>query len=123
MSSTRQNKFAKLIQKEIGDLFQREGADFFGNTFVTVTIVRVSPDLASVKVYLSIFGTKDAGRIINGLNGQNKEIRKRMGIRLRKQVRHIPEFSFYLDDTLDYAEKMESVFKTIAIPPAEDNKE
>src|SRR5437868_4827020 len=113
MDTTRQNKFARLIQKEMGELLQREGANYYGKAFVTVTIVRVSPDLGYVKVYLSIMGQTNREAVVKALNDHNKDIRRSLGNRIRQQIRHIPEIQFYLDDSFDEAEKIEKLFREI----------
>jgi ribosome-binding factor A len=109
MDSTRQQKFSRLIQKEIGELFQREGYNFYGKAFVTVTGAKVSPDLGVVKVYLSIFGEKDPQGVIDQIDSHNKEIRKRLGNEIRHQARIIPEIRFFLDDSLDQIEKIDKL--------------
>ena len=106
MDSTRQLKYARLIQKEMGDIFQRNGPNYYGKAFVTVTGVRVSPDLGIARVYLSVFGIKDAQGVIDQVEVHNKEIRRELGNRIRHQARIIPELKFFLDDSLDYAEKI-----------------
>ena len=116
MDSTRQNKFARLIQKEISELFQREGSSYYGKAFVTVMVVKCSPDLAYVKVYLSVMGIPDRNVAVTALNSHQREIRMKLGMSIKNQIRHIPELSFFLDDSFDYVEKMEKVFKTIETP-------
>lgn len=111
MDSTRQLKYAKLIQKEIGTIFQRDGSTFYGKAFVTVTGVRVSPDLGIAKIYLSVFGVKNAKETIDQIETHNKDIRKRLGNEIRHQARIIPELKFFLDDSLDYVEKIEKLLK------------
>jgi ribosome-binding factor A len=117
MDSTRQLKYARLIQKEMGDIFQKEGYNYFGKAFVTVTGVRVSPDLGIAKIYVSIFGVKDANAVMERIDHHNKEIRKQLGSRIRHQARIIPELKFFLDDSLDYAEKIEKLLKETKNPP------
>lgn len=121
MDSTRQQKFSRLIQKELAELFAREGKHFVGNAFVTITRVKVTPDLAIARIYISLFKQKNPQELIKNLEGQMHEIRGKLGQRIRSQARHIPELSFFLDDTLDYAEKMDSLFKNLNIPPEENN--
>ena len=123
MESTRQHKFAKLIQKEISDIFNKSGRDYYGNAFVTVTLVRVVPDLSLTKIYLSIFKSKEPGKIINSINTHSKDIRRELGNRIKNQVRHVPELIFYLDDSMDYAENINRILNNIDIPPASDEKE
>jgi ribosome-binding factor A len=105
MDSTRQLKFAKLIQKEIGDLFQKEGKNYYGNSFITVTGVRITPDLSIARIYVSTFHEKGED-VLGKLNTHKREIRHKLGLRIRTQARVIPELEFFIDDSLDYAEKM-----------------
>jgi ribosome-binding factor A len=117
MDSTRQLKYARLIQKEMGDIFQKEGYNYFGKAFVTVTGVRVSPDLGIAKIYVSIFGVKDVNIVMAQIERHSKEIRKQLGTRIRHQARIIPELKFFLDDSLDYAEKIDKLLKDTKNPP------
>ncbi len=118
MDSTRQNKFSRLIQKELADIFTKETNHFFGQAFVTVTNVKVSPDLSLARVYLSVFKDKKPEALVDGLQKRMHEVRGRLGTRIRNQARHIPELRFHLDDSLDRVEKMETLFKNLHIPPA-----
>jgi ribosome-binding factor A len=122
MDSTRQQKYNRLFQKEIGELFQREGYNFFGKAFVTVTSVRVSPDLGIAKIYLSIFGAPDANAVMNEIEKHNKEIRKQFGAQIRHQARIVPELKFFLDDSLNYVEKIEKLLKD-SKPPQKEGEE
>ncbi len=108
MYSKRQNKISRLLQKELADIFQKE---YSGRAFITVTVVRISPDLSYAKVYLSIMeGTGKSiksGEASNKIKKQTKEIRKRLGARIKNQVRIIPDLKFFIDDSLDYEENIE----------------
>lgn len=119
MDSTRQQKYNRLFQKEIGELFQREGYNFFGKAFVTVTNVKVSPDLGIAKVYLSIFGSKDSAKVIQEIEKHYKEIRKLFGNQIRHQARIVPELKFFLDDSLDQQEKIEKLINSTKPPQKE----
>lgn len=123
MDSTRQNKFARLIQKELADIFQKEGSNFYGNSFVTVTKAKVTPDLAIARIYLSIFKDKNPDGVIKSLRSQMHFIRKKLGNKIKNQARIIPELEFYLDDSLDYAEKIDNIMKNLHIPPEEESKQ
>lgn len=108
MYSKRQNKVSRLLQKELADIFQKE---YSGRAFITVTVVRISPDLSYAKVYLSIMeGTgkfaKD-GEVSDKIMIQTKEIRRRLAVRIKNQVRIIPDLKFFIDDSLDYEENIE----------------
>jgi len=109
MDTTRQQKFGRLIQKEIGEIFQREGYNFFGKAFVTVTGARVSPDLSIATIQLSIFGAKDPQSVIKLIESHTKEIRKILGNNIRHQARIIPELRFFLDDSLDHAARIQKL--------------
>jgi ribosome-binding factor A len=121
MDSTRQEKYSKLIQKEIGEIFQRNGRNFYGKAFVTVTNVRVSPDLGIAKIYVSIFGMPDSKKVLEEIDSHNKEIRKQLGNSIRHQARIIPELKFFLDDSLDYVEKIEKLLKDSRSPNENQN--
>jgi ribosome-binding factor A len=116
MDSTRQNKFARLIQKEMGTLLQKEGNNYYGNILVSVTTVKVSPDLGYIKCYVSIMGSQNREGVVSILNTNHKDIRRLLGMQIKNQIRHIPEISFYLDDSFDHAAKMEELFKDIDKP-------
>ena len=108
MYSKRQNKVSRLLQKELADIFQKE---YSGRAFITVTVVRISPDLSYAKVYLSIMeGTgksaKD-GEVSDNIMIQTKEIRKRLAARIKNKVRIIPDLKFFIDDSLDYEENID----------------
>ncbi|MGN6645969.1 MAG: ribosome-binding factor A [Cytophaga sp.] len=120
MESVRQQKVARLIQKEMADIFLKESRMLFGNVFISITTVRMSPDLSVAKLYLSIMMAADKKSMLKEIQAQSKELRKLLGERIRKQVRIIPEIVFYLDDNVDYANHMDEVMSKIAIPKKED---
>ena len=111
MTTTRQHKVSRLLQKELGAFFQKQGKDLTAAKMVTVTVVRISPDLSIAKVYLSIFPGDRAGDALQEITDRAVMIRSEMGNRLRKQLRHIPSFHFYLDDSLDYIDRIEDLLK------------
>lgn len=110
METTRQNKISRLLQKEISDIFLNETRKMHG-TLISVSIVRVSPDLSVAKVYLSIFPTEKGTEILNSIRESAKEIRYELASRVRFQLRKTPELSFYIDDSLDYIEKIDTLLK------------
>lgn len=111
MESLRQQKVNKLLAKELAEIFRSESRSLFGGGFITVTTVRVSPDLSSAKVYLSIMGNKDKKVIFKLIQDQTKVIRKTLGLIVGRQLRIVPELMFYIDDSLDYAMKIEELLK------------
>lgn len=111
MSSLRQNKVARLIQKEIGEIFQKDELMLFSSTMVSVTVVRVSPDLSFAKVYISVFGKSEPNEVLDSIKNNLGQIRKILGNKVRNQLRKVPELAFYNDDSIDYAEEIESLLK------------
>lgn len=111
MESTRMLKIARLIQKELAEYFREAGRELGKGNLISVTVVRVSPDLGLAKVYLSIFPSAQAPVVLKTLEDQSKSIRYELGKKIAKQVRHIPELRFYLDDSLDYAQRIDDLLK------------
>lgn len=112
MSSLRQNKVARLLLKELSIIFQQNGTDWFPNTMISVTVVRVAPDFSFAKVYLSIFGAEEPKDCVKAVNQNSKMIRGALGKRIKSQLRVTPELAFYLDDSIDYAEALEEALKS-----------
>jgi ribosome-binding factor A len=110
MESIRQSKVGKLIQKELAEIFRSEAKNLFGGAFITVTVVRLTPDMGLAKVYLSIMD-KNKDNILKNVTLHVKEIRKRLGNMVGKQLRITPDLVFYIDDSLDYAMKIEELLK------------
>lgn len=121
--SKRQLKYAKLIQKELGEIFQKDGRSIYGNAFVTITDVAMSPDLGMARVYVSVMMVEDKNKFIQLLNTNKSEIRGYLGNRIGKQVRTVPDLSFYIDDTFDQAERLNQVFKEIKDSSSKENHE
>ncbi len=123
MSSTvRQQKFARLIQKELSDIFLRDKRGFLDNAFITIAEVRISPDLSVAKVYISMMLAKDKQALLDKLDQHKKEIRKALGERIRNQARIIPELAFFIDEVEENALKMDELLKNLNIPPASPAK-
>ena len=111
MDSTRQNKVARLIQRELAGILQMLGRDITTGKMVTLTRVRMTPDLSIAKVYLSVFPSEDVELVIDNIKGHVISIRHQLGQKIRHQVKAIPELHFYLDDSLDYIDNIESLLK------------
>lgn len=111
MISTRQQKIARLLQKELGTMFQQMAAELRGQ-MVTVTIVRISPDLSVAKVFLSIFPSEKKEDVLLQIQNKSSHIRGVLGNIIRNQVRIIPNLYFYLDDSLDYIENIDRLLKS-----------
>ena len=111
METTRQPKIARQIQRDIADIFQKEGRDLLRGTLVTVTEVRVSPDFNYAKIYVSIFPFDKAPEPMAVLDKQNRFIRRELGRRIKDQLKSVPEIQFFLDDSLEYIEHLEQAMK------------
>lgn len=108
MESTRQAKIARLLQKELSEIFRQQTSKMHG-VLVSVSAVRVSPDLSVAKAYLSVFPSERAAEILESVNQNSRTIRYELARRVRYQVRRTPELTFYLDDSLDYLDKIDSL--------------
>ena len=117
----RQQKFGKLIQKELSDIFQRDKRGVLGQAFITIAEVRMSPDLSVAKVYISMMLAKDKEMVLEKLNVHKKEIRKALGDRIRNQARIIPELAFFIDEVEEKAMRMDDLIKSLNIPPAPED--
>lgn len=111
METTRQQKIAKQIQKDIAEIFQKEGAHIVKGTLVTVTAVRISPDFAYAKVYVSIFPFEKSDATMHQIEEHNWFVRKELGGRIRNQIKNIPELQFFLDDSLEYIDHIDQALK------------
>ncbi len=122
MESKRQKQVGRLIQKDLGEIFQRDFKAVFAGNFVTITDVKVSPDLSVAKVYLSFLKDDNRDGILAEIRENTKKIRGTFGIKAKSQLRIIPNFSFFIDDTAEYAQKIEELFANIHIPPADESE-
>ena len=110
METTRQNKIARLLQKELSDIFQKETKGMPG-VLISVSAVRISPDMSVARAYLSIFPSERGEEILNNIHSSEKTIRYELGTRVRNQLRIIPELRFFIDDSLDYIEHIDELLK------------
>ena len=108
MEGTRLQKIERLLQKELGDIFQKQTQAMHG-VLVSVSVVRVSPDLSVARAYLSIFPSAKGEELLEAIRSNTKAIRYDLGQRVRLQLRKIPEFSFFIVDSLDYIEHIDSL--------------
>lgn len=109
MESTRQQKVSRLIQREIGELLLRDMAWIIAGNMVTVTVVRISPDLSLAKVYFSIFGKEPAQELLAKLEENKSKIRFQLGQKIRHQLRIVPELAFFIDDSAEYAARIDNL--------------
>lgn len=124
METTRQAKIARLLQKELSEIFRQQTAKTHG-VIVSVSAVRVSPDLSNARVYLSVFPSAKGAEILESINRETKTVRYELAQKVRFQLRKTPELAFYLDDSLDYIENIDHLLgdkKTATEKPSEDTK-
>lgn len=112
MESTRQKKVSRLIQKELADIFLKRSNEFAHGKLISITRVRISPDLSFAKVYLSIFPAVNQNDIINSLQERSSKIRFDLGQKVRSQLRIVPDIAFHIDDSLDYIDKIDKLLKS-----------
>ncbi|MBQ6751050.1 MAG: 30S ribosome-binding factor RbfA [Bacteroidaceae bacterium] len=108
METTRQNKIARLIQKDLSNIFQAQTRQT-RNLLVSVSVVRISPDLSVAKAYLSIFPSEKAQEVLKNINDHASAVRYELGKLERHQLRIIPELKFFLDDSLDYVDNIDKL--------------
>lgn len=111
MEGTRLNKVSRQIQKDLGEILQRQSQSLFMGKMITVTTVRVSPDLGIAKVYVSIFPNENKEGILEIIKQNSKAIRFELGQRIKNQMRIVPDLAFYIDDSLDYIENIDRLLK------------
>lgn len=111
METTRQQKIARLIQKDLGVIFQQESRNQFEGALITVTKVQITKDLSLAKIYLSLFLTKNKHELLDKIRHHGREIRHLLANRVHQQLRVIPDLVFYEDDSLDYIDKIDTLLK------------
>ena len=112
MESTRQKKESRLIQKELADIFLRKGKEVAPGKLISITIVRVSPDLSYAKIFLSIFPSANQKEVLTSIKDQTTTIRYELGQKVRSQLRIVPELVFFIDDSLDYIDNIDKLLKS-----------
>jgi ribosome-binding factor A len=122
MESKRQQKYSRQIQKDLSDIFQKDMKGAFGPAFITITEVKVSPDLGQVKAYISLMLAPDKEGLLTEIREKTKQIRNILAGKIRHQVRIIPELLFFLDDTAEYAAKMDAMISALDIPPLKEGE-
>ncbi len=113
LEGKRQKQVAGEIQKDLNEIFQRLGLSMLNGGMVSIASVKVTPDLFEARVYLSFFKVKDPVETLKMIEERAWEIKKELTARVRHQLRSMPQLSFYIDDTLEYVDKMDQLFKDI----------
>ena len=109
----RQKQVAAVLEKELNEIFQRMGLTMIKGGMVSIAGVKITPDLFDARIYLSFFKVDDPAECLKLITEKSHEIKKELTSRVRHQLRSMPQLSFYIDDTLDYVDKMEALFKEI----------
>ncbi|MGX5818449.1 30S ribosome-binding factor RbfA [Chitinophaga lutea] len=109
----RQKQVGQLVQEELSDIFLRMGFNVTEGGMISISSVRMTPDLLEARVYLSMFQIPSPTEMLARMNDKKGEIRRELGNRVAKQLRRVPELTFFLDDTLDHVFKMEELFKKL----------
>ncbi len=118
----RQRQVAGVIQEELNDIFRRLGLNMIQGGMVSISSVKVTPDLLEARIYLSFYQVSDVKAALKKIEDRAWEVKKEFGGRARHQLRRIPVFHFYHDDTLEHVFKMEELFKDIQTPPATEGE-
>jgi len=117
----RQKQVAAVLEKELNDIFQRLGLTMLDGGMVSIAGVKITPDLFDARIYLSFFKVNDAVTALQMIKDKSFEIKKELTSRVRHQLRSMPQLSFYIDDTLDYVDKIEKLFKDIKTEEDKNN--
>ena len=121
--SKRQKQIAGLLNEELNDIFRRMGLNMIDGGMVSITAVKITPDLFEARIYLSLFQVKDPKSVIKKFEERSWEIKKELASRIKQQLRRVPELKFFIDDSLEQAFKMEELFKEINKSSGEQKKE
>ena len=125
MESKRQLQVCEMIKRNFAPVFQEHGTYIYNTAFVTVTSVKVTPDLAQAKVYLSIFNAEDKDDVLHRINNHTHVLKQALAARIKNQIRRIPQIHFYFDETIDEMFKVDALFKDIKsmFPPSVQEEE
>ena len=121
--SKRQKQISGLLNEELNDIFRRMGLNMLDNGMISITSVRITPDLLEARVYLSLFQVKDPKATMKKIEDKSWDIKRELASRVKQQLRRIPELKFFQDDSLDHVFKMEELFKQINKPTDPDNSQ
>lgn len=119
--SLRQQKVAKLLLKDLGEIFQRDTRGILGGAFVTISDVAITPDLSIAMVYVSMMLVKDKETLIDNINNRKSEIRRELGNKIGKQVRIVPDLKFFIDEVEEKAIRMDKLIDDLDIPEDDED--
>lgn len=122
MTSTRQLKFSRMLQKELADIFQKDQKSFFSDNIISVTRVEVSPDFSVAHAHLSLLLDRDKEHMLEIVNSHKSSIKRSLSKRIGKQIRKIPEVIYHLDQGAEHAQKMDKLIRDLHIPPPPEDQ-
>ncbi len=111
--SKRQKQVGRMLEEELNEIFRKKGWNIMGKGMISISKVRVTPDLAEAKIYISMFQIDDKDKMFQSIESNSWEVRKELGTRLKNNVRKVPTLNFFDDDTLDYVSKIEKVLNKL----------
>ncbi|TDI67573.1 MAG: 30S ribosome-binding factor RbfA [Bacteroidetes bacterium] len=120
--SKRQKKVARAIQRELGDIFQKDVRHITGHAFITITEVGMTPDLGFARVYISMMMVENKQELIEKINHRKSEIRGKLGNGIGKQMRIVPDLEFFIDELQEEALRMDALIESLDIPPTEEDE-
>ena len=113
LEGKRQKQVASVLEKDLNEIFQRLGISMMDGGMISISSVKITPDLFDARIYLSFFKVKDPVQALKTIEEKSWEIKRELTARVRHQLRSMPQLSFFIDDTLEYVDKMEQLFKDI----------
>ncbi len=113
LEGKRQKQVASVLEKDLNEIFQRLGLSMMDGGMISISSVKITPDLFDARIYLSFFKVKDPVEALKTINDRSWEIKRELTARVRHQLRSMPQLNFFIDDTLEYVDKMEQLFKEI----------
>lgn len=123
VESKRQQRFGGVIQQDLAEIFLKEGNVWFPGTMITVTRVRMTPDLGIARIYLSFFNVDNSEEAVEKIRMRGKEIRYKLGKKIKNQAKNVPELEFFADNSIQYTEQMEKLFEEISKQPKQEGNE
>jgi len=122
LEGKRQKQVASVLEKDLNEIFQRLGLSMMDGGMISISSVKITPDLFDARVYLSFFKVKDPIQALKTIEERSWEIKRELTARVRHQLRSMPQLSFFIDDTLEYVDKMEQLFKDIKTTDEKNQK-
>ena len=120
LEGKRQKQVASVLEKDLNEIFQRLGLSMMDGGMISISSVKITPDLFDARIYLSFFKVKDPVEALKKIEERSWEIKRELTARVRHQLRSMPQLNFFIDDSLEYVDKMEKLFKDIKTSEEKD---